>query len=51
VIFPAPLLRHEVDALVIKHWDDTLDGDRLNLEDLINFLEPFQFTRNLQTQT
>jgi hypothetical protein len=40
----------EVDFLVAKYWDDFLDGDRTNLKDLDTFIEPFQFTRNLQYQ-
>jgi hypothetical protein len=40
----------EVDFLVAKYWDDFLDGDRISIEDRANFIEPFQFTRNLQSQ-
>ena len=40
----------EVDFLVAKYWDDFLDGSRTSIEDRANFIEPFQFTRNLQYQ-
>jgi hypothetical protein len=50
VSFPGTFDSHEVDFLVAKFWDDSLDGDRTNLEDRANFIEPFQFTRNLQAQ-
>lgn len=40
----------EVDFLVAKYWDDTLDGDCTSISDRANFIEPFQFTRNLQAQ-
>lgn len=48
--FPGTFDSHEVDLLVAKYWDDSLDGDRTNLKDLADFIEPFQFTRNLQSQ-
>jgi hypothetical protein len=41
----------EVDFLVAKYWDDSLDGDRTSINDRADFIEPFQFTRNLQSQT
>jgi len=35
-------------SLVNRHWDDTLDGDRTNAEDLERFLDPFLNTIRLQ---
>jgi hypothetical protein len=41
----------EFDFLVAKYWDDSIDGDRTCINDRANFIEPFQFTRSLQSQT
>ena len=48
---PNPFNPLEVDFLVAKYWDDSLDGDRTSIEDRATFMEPFQFTHNLQAQT
>lgn len=42
--FPKPLC----DELISRYWDDTIDGDRLNLSDIESFLDPFLNTIRLQ---
>jgi hypothetical protein len=50
--FPGPSARSELTDLekhlVDTHWDDTLDGDRTNFEDIESFLDPFLNTIRLQ---
>lgn len=43
---PCPL---DQAALIARYWDDTIDGDRTNSEDVVSFLEPFYFTAQLQS--
>jgi len=38
----------ETSSLVDKYWDDTIDGDRTNYEDVESFLDPFLNTLLLQ---
>jgi len=50
--FPGPAFYEtglHQDSLIARYWDDTLDGDCTDAEDVATFLEPFSFTEQLQS--